>query len=1471
MDNSLLNDENAPRNNMPQNEKRKPLESPFSAFSPAQRLAKKKGRILCEPGDSNLEASMMEESILHADHTDSTKPLRPKKLFGEGDGGNDDDDDDDDETEDSLLDHTTIDPTQVDGDRTFSAETRPFVPDEVDPNLDQTYADMTMNQTFSHVVCPSVPSSVDPNLDETLADMTLNETFSNVVRPLVPSSIDPNMDETLAETTINETQYSVEESMFVMAGNEDDFPDDADRTLGESNEEEIGKIEKEGNSILDELDAEKEDNGGGTLGEGKTEMGLISPNKSQGVSLFEEMNTIKLTVPIDLCVKDEEDSVVEASQENSLMKEGGESREASLFDELNTHEKEEMSMNGSRIENEGVSLFDEMNGSDDDCEMDESVMSTMTAMGMSGGEARRLFYTDMKKRLSQHDISTIAPKTPEETSKMDTKMSPRTPSTIQQNDDEDQCTPTQMVGMISPASQISNGTYMNNTLFDSPSTPSKPSRYNMMNDSHLSFIMHEAEVTNSVYTELKREMKVLQDELSKSRENTEKVEKERDNAKKEAEDYVFMMELQKKKMMGDKSDLSRRLFELENELSEARRMSNVVEEEGRKVEEMERIKMELEEEKKRLEDKIIEENEKYAVEMKRLSDKTEEMERQIEDERKKANEEMERRLVECRIEMERRIEEILIQKNELITQLEKMECESGEKEYTNEENERKLEGEKAMMEATMSNLLREKKEMEDELERVKIERDEAIRKMTEVGAECEGIKNSIREIDELRNAAFEDSRIANGEVEELKRVNKEMKEGLEEIKRNMEEKEKEVVSLQSRISVFTASEGRIGEMEEKINELEEEKNEKLTEMEGVIEEMKNGLEEKQKEIDSLQSKISVFIAAEGKMGEMEEKINELEKENNDKIREMEGLIEEMTKGMEEKQKEIVSLQSNVSVFTASEGIRGEMEERIKELEKEKNESDMIIKGMKMEKEMSGNMESRMEELMEKLMKKTEEHYKEKESLHEEMIELKRKNMESEMEMKTKEKELESSEMIRKRMEEDIEKMREEGRDKIESMESIYNSLKKEFDEMKHSLAVANENTLRLESKLRVTEEESAKKMIEMETEKEKEMNEIMMEVKRMKDQMMTMNNEKTNMEEELEKKKEEIELIKNEIENEKMRSAEKNESEDAIREMKNVMEESRQRMDHAESALTLMTTQKEEMERRMMEVVGQKEEIMRMMEEMKKEKEEMRMRMEKENEIEMEKESSIQQLNEAMKNVQIQLDNEREEKKMMTLRLNEMENEKMESEKKIEAERERNDILSATVRQLEDEVDRVTVNGGVNGGIDEGQKIRLEEELKEEKENVMRLKKEIKRLEDECDNFDDIEYKLKLDCLEKQKRIDALEGKAKTVGPSLLDALKPTKNEIKSMNETVVDPKPSPSPSREVAGKEEKEDEDMKEEYGTPSGSIMEEEDRKDELMSGEADETLGVTKIDATRYDVDDEEYEQTNQTRPNSSCRQS
>lgn len=77
------------------------------------------------------------------------------------------------------------------------------------------------------------------------------------------------------------------------------------------------------------------------------------------------------------------------------------------------------------------------------------------------------------------------------------------------------------------------------------------------------------------------------------------------------------------------------------------------------------------------------------------------------------------------------------------------------------------------------------------------------------------------------------------------------------------------------------------------------------------------------------------------------------------------------------------------------------------------------------------------------------------------------------------------------------------------------------------------------------------------------------------------------------------------------------------------------------------------------------------------------------------------------------------------------------------------------MRQLEDEVDRVAVNG-VNGGMDEvrtnekeidndneikGEKLRMEEELKEEKENNMRLKKEIKRLEDMCDNFDDIEYK----------------------------------------------------------------------------------------------------------------------------------
>lgn len=52
----------------------------------------------------------------------------------------------------------------------------------------------------------------------------------------------------------------------------------------------------------------------------------------------------------------------------------------------------------------------------------------------------------------------------------------------------------------------------------------------------------------------------------------EKVEKERDNAKKEAEDYVFMMELQKKKMMGDKTDLSKRVRERGRRGGERRRV-----------------------------------------------------------------------------------------------------------------------------------------------------------------------------------------------------------------------------------------------------------------------------------------------------------------------------------------------------------------------------------------------------------------------------------------------------------------------------------------------------------------------------------------------------------------------------------------------------------------------------------------------------------------------------------------------------------------------------------------------------------------------------------------------------------------------------------------------------------------------------------------------------------------------------------
>lgn len=56
------------------------------------------------------------------------------------------------------------------------------------------------------------------------------------------------------------------------------------------------------------------------------------------------------------------------------------------------------------------------------------------------------------------------------------------------------------------------------------------------------------------------------------------------------------------------------IFSLEEELEDARRMSNVVEEAGKKVDELETMKNRLEEEKNVLEGKMIEESHNYAEE-----------------------------------------------------------------------------------------------------------------------------------------------------------------------------------------------------------------------------------------------------------------------------------------------------------------------------------------------------------------------------------------------------------------------------------------------------------------------------------------------------------------------------------------------------------------------------------------------------------------------------------------------------------------------------------------------------------------------------------------------------------------------------------------------------------------------------------------------------------------------------------------
>lgn len=1327
MDSAECNNENTPKQSLTLNEKRKPLESPFSAFSPAQRLAKKKGRILTEPGDSNLDSSNMDDSILRTENSDSFElptTFKPKVLFANGDI-------DEEASSDQLaavLNQSLDDPTQSDGDRTFSAETRPFVPSSVDPNLDETHLDMSMNQTFSELVKPIIPSSVDPNLDETLAEMTMNETFSNVVRPVVPSEVDPNMDETLAETTINQTQQSLgDESIYV--GKEDDLAEDENTTLEAQKEESI----------------------------------VAASTENGGMSLFEEMNTLELTVPVDLTVTEEEEeekSAVEASQEHSTMQgEGeGEGGGMSLFDELNTQSSNDWMEDGKGQMIDDIdlmvgetSLKDEMNEMPSDSPLDESIVSTITAVGITTRDANRQYYNDIKQR-----ISSIA-QTPQVDKEKET--------------DGRDTTPTQSnMLMGSPVSASYGYSMSNHTMVGSPS-PSRNNRFATMNDSHISFILHEAEATSSVYSELKKDMAILQEELTQSRELTEKVEKERDNARKEVEDYVFMMETTKKRMISEKTTLTKQIYDLEGELMEARRMSSVVEEEGRKVEEMEKMKMELEEKMKSLEEDMKEESDKYEKEKERLSVRVEEMEKQIDDERKKANEEMERRVGECRMEMERKMEEILVQKNDLISRLEQMDCESGDKEYSNEEMERRLEGEKAMMETVLNEVNKEKREIEEELgrmkmeneevrrgkieieeqmERVKMDKEETDRKMMEVTDEFNGMKKSM---DDLKKAALEDSKISHElstEVEQLKRMNGEMK-------GTIEEKDKEIESLRTSLSNSSVDEGRVSEMERRVEGLEKEK---------------------------------------------------VELENN-------------------------------------------------------------MKNMQAERELAGKMESRMEEMMNGLMQKTNEQFKETAALNAQIVELRKKVMETEMEMKAIAKELESSEAMKKGMETEMERMKEEK----ESMETAFNSLKKEYEDVIRKHTEENE-------KIKVMEEMKdtmSRRIVEIEEEKEKEVKKNMEEIVRIKVQMEELEQGKTEMEEELERKKEEMEHMKRIMEMEKVKSENASVSEETMREM----EENRKKLMNVESSLAVMMKEKEEAERRAKE---DKEEMEKMMENMQRVNEEMREKMESmKKEYNIEKETLTRQVEDIVKNVKVELENEKNAKEAISVRLMESENEKMEALKNVDSERERIDVLSEMVRQLEREVETknattpsIALSTVHSNGMDDEEKKRLEEELKEERHKVNRLEKELKRLEDACDEFDDIENELKQALFEKQQKIDVLEGKAQG-GPSLLDALKPTNMEIKAMNETVVDPVQS-IPVREGAGKEEKnekekEDEEMKEEYGTPAGSVYDEEEGT-KIMEGEA--TLGVTKYDETRGGMEDddeeeEDYEKANVTRTNASCRQS
>ncbi|GMT23546.1 hypothetical protein PFISCL1PPCAC_14843 [Pristionchus fissidentatus] len=1349
MEDTEYNNENSAGHRVLQNEKRKPVESPFSAFSPAQRLAKKKGRILREPGDSNLEASMMDDSILETEESTITLPTKlvPKTLFAEGDGV-------DEETADIIsdFDRSIVDETQ--GDRTFSRETRPVVPSSSDPNLDETLADTTLNlnETYSTVVRPVVPSEIDPNLDETLAELTMNETFSAVVRPVVQSLIDPNMDETLAETTINQTQLSMgDESSLVPAGDMDEVDeslnDDADVTLNE-NEKSIARV-----SLFEELAAKETSAHEQSVVAASLDNSIVNGG---GMSLFDELNS----VPSDVTIGEKKDeSTVGASLENSLLKEEG---GVSLFEELNNRtipvstetkeeeeKKEESVIESMKVNNEGTSLLDKMVEASEESSMDSSTNSTLTAIEPPiKKKVDNAFYGNMKQRLSDMNTSIVAPQSKPDQMAMETE-----------EDDAANTTPTLSDAMNAEASPPSEQrssrrfSLFNDTL-TTPNTPNRVSssnKYNAMNESHLSFIIHEAECATDAYKELMDRMKEVETELASAREHAEKMEKERDIAKKESDDYVFMMEETKKRMMNEKNALSRQIVDLESDLADARRVSCVVEmcvtaervpsqdyemytEEARKVQEMEARKIELEERMKNIEDEMNCANEQFIAEKSRLSSRVNDMEKLMEEERKSSRDEMEKRVNESRIELEKKMEEILMQKNSLIDQLESLQRETGDQEYTNEETTRRLEGEKAMLETSLSNLQRDHTEMEEELKRVRMENEEMGRKLVEVSSEFEGMKSALVEMEQVRNAAFEESRHVHelsGEVEELKASNDEMM-------RKLNEKEEELSSIRRSLNeASTSSEGRIGEMEEKMKELEKEK----MELEKKMETMK------------------VEIAA----------------------------------------------------------------------------------------------SSKVEEMMGGFMKMTNDQRNEAAALKEEIFELKMKIKDLESDIKLKEREVEVRDEKIKEREAQLEKIREESDMKMTSLESDRNSAQMRINEMQKSLEREEQTRKTLESQLLEMEGriESGKNSC---NQLESEMREVKESMEKTKGEMNSVIEEKSKVEEEMKRMNEEkmelkgrMEIMEIEYQKEKEKAVLSGQSEESLKSLQMEMEGLKENLKSTETCLDSAISDKNEANGKLDQETKQNVEMRNIMEKMREENEEMKRQMEI---IFNEKAAVAGQSNEAMKSIEEELKKQKEEMETLSGRMSEMEEEKERAERAVQSEIERNEVLSDTVKELEKALDHKSTSNTSIGDVNSS---KLKEELEEERSTVMRLKKEVKRLEETCDEFDDIENDLKGKMFEMQKKIDVLEGKKKEVGPALLNALKPTTTEIRAMDETVV-----------VTDK--KEDEEMKEEeYGTPNGSIADEDERKNGVEN-----TLGVTKMEATRLEEEEDEYEKKNGHRQES-CRQS